>query len=153
MGVLGCLLVYILRNWNHLNRRWASLAMLSMVILLTLALGLLPYMNNWGNLGGLVSGILVGLMIAPYIDKVVRQHQRAFVWEARVAIDHLAHIWISALWGEGIRGGRSASCSSRWFGAWPWRSWRCAPWAASSTVSFAVGWRMRRSVRTDAAMQ
>jgi len=72
MGVLGCLLTHMLRNWKRLERRWASLGMLILVIVLTFALGLIPYMNNWGNLGGLVAGALVGLIITPYLEPVVR---------------------------------------------------------------------------------
>lgn len=65
-GLLGALLVY-----NLVNRRIfgsqarARLQSLVRVILLNLALGLLPGIDNWAHLGGLLAGAALSWMVSP----------------------------------------------------------------------------------------
>ena len=72
MGMLGFMFVDIIQNWKLIIKPIGTFVGLIFVILLTLAVGLLPYNSNWSNLGGLLAGAALGLMMAPKVHTYMR---------------------------------------------------------------------------------
>lgn len=48
-GLVACLLLDLLQNWKLIVRPWFELFKLVLVILLSFALGLLPYIDNFAQ--------------------------------------------------------------------------------------------------------
>ncbi len=57
-GLLGALFVELLQTWKRLANRWWELAKLTLILIISLAAGLLPYIDNFAHLGGFVFGFL-----------------------------------------------------------------------------------------------
>jgi len=66
-GVLACLLVELFQSWQLLRSPGFELFKLLLLLVFAFALGLLPYIDNWGNIGGFVFGALSALVFLPYI--------------------------------------------------------------------------------------
>lgn len=66
-GVLACLLVELFQSWQLLHSPCFELFKLLLLLAFAFALGLLPYIDNWGNIGGFVFGVLSALVFLPYI--------------------------------------------------------------------------------------
>ena len=81
MGMLGVQLVDIVQNWKLIVKPVRTLLALVLVIVLTLVIGLLPYNNNWSNLGGLLTGIPIGLILAPKVSE--RRNRKVVITRAR----------------------------------------------------------------------
>jgi rhomboid protease GluP len=74
-GLVGFLLAYILTNAKFMVRRdkgqiWYLAILVSLLIFLNLNQGpdSDPKVDNWGHLGGLITGILVGTVITENYD-------------------------------------------------------------------------------------
>lgn len=55
------------QSWQVVNHPWQELLKLVLLITFSLAVGLLPYVDNWSHLGGFVFGILASMVFLPYI--------------------------------------------------------------------------------------
>ena len=69
MGILSTLLVFLLLEWKHFNNpiyRVYELFKLLGLILFGLLIGLLPYVDNFAHIGGLIAGILLSAIFLPY---------------------------------------------------------------------------------------
>ncbi|KAE8729350.1 KOM, putative isoform 2 [Hibiscus syriacus] len=53
----------LIRNWNVYSSKCAALATLFTVMVMNFLLGLLPYIDNFANIGAFVSGLLLGFML------------------------------------------------------------------------------------------
>ncbi len=71
-GLLGCLLGYLCLNWAALDhpgsRRGEQLIFIGLFIVLSILQGLsTPNVDNFGHLGGLIGGFLLGIYCLPKI--------------------------------------------------------------------------------------
>lgn len=65
-GLIGCSLVELLYNWRSVYRPYHELAKMGLMILVSLAIGLLPGVDNFSHLGGLFMGMLAGTLVLPH---------------------------------------------------------------------------------------
>ncbi|KAJ0987785.1 hypothetical protein J5N97_006141 [Dioscorea zingiberensis] len=61
-GLLGGMLSELLTNWTIYANKLAALSTLLMVIVINLAVGVLPHVDNFAHIGGFVSGFLLGFV-------------------------------------------------------------------------------------------
>ncbi|XP_045189590.2 uncharacterized protein LOC123546962 isoform X2 [Mercenaria mercenaria] len=66
-GMVGVVLVELFHFWKLVHRPLIELAKLSVVIVLLLFCGTLPYLDIFGMMTGLITGALCGLILLPYI--------------------------------------------------------------------------------------
>jgi len=64
-GLMGTLLAAMLKNWKNLRRPCLGIIFLSVIIAFNLFIGLLPYIDNFAHVGGLLAGFLFGLALIP----------------------------------------------------------------------------------------
>ena len=66
-GILGCLFVELFQNWKIIESAFAELFKLLLVLAFAIGLGLLPYVDQMANMGGLICGVLSAFVFLPYI--------------------------------------------------------------------------------------
>ncbi|KAG7980915.1 hypothetical protein I3843_05G206600 [Carya illinoinensis] len=73
-GLLGAMLSMLIRNWKVYTNKFAALAFLFVISTINFILGLLPYVDNFSNVGGFISGFLLGfvLFFSPQVTKVAQ---------------------------------------------------------------------------------
>lgn len=62
-GLLGTMLSGLIQNWKIYSRKTEALRIFSFILVINLVLGLLPYVNNFSNFGGLLCGFLLGFVL------------------------------------------------------------------------------------------
>ncbi|KAJ7553570.1 hypothetical protein O6H91_06G103600 [Diphasiastrum complanatum] len=62
-GLLGAMLSELLTNWTVYSNKCAALSTLIIIIIVNLAVGLLPHIDNFAHIGGFISGFLLGFVI------------------------------------------------------------------------------------------
>jgi len=67
-GFLGVLLSDLIQNWNLLQNPWRNLISLLITILISLAIGLLPGVDNFCHIGGFIMGIITGFIFLPNLS-------------------------------------------------------------------------------------
>lgn len=67
-GLVACLLLDLLQNWKVIVNPWLELIKLVVVILISFALGLLPYIDNFAHIGGFITGLFAGMVFLPTIS-------------------------------------------------------------------------------------
>jgi rhomboid protease GluP len=76
-GLLGALGTFIYRHRSRLGRAGRmQLRQIVLVTLLNLGLGLLPMVDNWGHLGGLMAGIALAWTLGPLLEVTLSDDQR-----------------------------------------------------------------------------
>ncbi len=76
-GLLGALGTFIYRHRSRLGRAGRlQLRQIILITLLNLGLGLLPQIDNWGHLGGLLAGIALTWTLGPQLDVSLSEGQR-----------------------------------------------------------------------------
>ena len=66
MGIISTLLVYVLLEWKRFIHPIYEIGKLATMILFGLLIGLLPYVDNFANIGGLITGVLLSAIFVPY---------------------------------------------------------------------------------------
>ena len=66
-SLVGILIVELCQSWQLVAHPWREAAKLGAVVLLFLASGTLPYVDNFELLGGLIFGILMSILLLPYV--------------------------------------------------------------------------------------
>ncbi|KAJ3680800.1 hypothetical protein LUZ60_015289 [Juncus effusus] len=61
-GLLGAMLSELIMNWTIYANKCAALMTLTFVIVLNLAIGILPHVDNFAHIGGFISGFLLGFV-------------------------------------------------------------------------------------------
>lgn len=67
-GFLGVLLADLIQNWSLLQAPAKNLVSLLITILISLAIGLLPGVDNFAHVGGFVMGIVTGFIFLPNLS-------------------------------------------------------------------------------------
>ncbi|XP_044506641.1 RHOMBOID-like protein 1 [Mangifera indica] len=62
-GLLGAMLSELIANWTIYANRFAAMLTLIFVILVNLAMGILPHVDNFAHIGGFLSGLLLGFVL------------------------------------------------------------------------------------------
>ncbi|KAK9755238.1 hypothetical protein RND81_01G011800 [Saponaria officinalis] len=77
-GLLGAMLSELLTNWTIYANKCAALLTLVLIILINLAVGILPHVDNFAHIGGFITGFLLGfvLLIRPQFGWVSQKHHR-----------------------------------------------------------------------------
>eukprot|EP00127_Corallochytrium_limacisporum_P000465 Clim_evm21s13 gene=Clim_evmTU21s13 len=66
-GIIGVHLVELFQQWQMLWDPWSTFFKLFLLVLFSLAIGLLPWIDNFAHVFGLIMGILTGLIFLPYL--------------------------------------------------------------------------------------
>ncbi|GAA0160108.1 hypothetical protein LIER_16738 [Lithospermum erythrorhizon] len=64
-GLLGAMLSELLTNWSIYSNKAAALFTLIFIVLINLAVGILPHVDNFAHIGGFISGFLLGFILLP----------------------------------------------------------------------------------------
>ncbi|KAL0460327.1 UNVERIFIED_CONTAM: RHOMBOID-like protein 1 [Sesamum latifolium] len=62
-GLLGAMLSELFANWTIYENKCESLLSLLIIILINMALGILPHVDNFAHLGGFFTGFLLGFVL------------------------------------------------------------------------------------------
>ncbi|XP_010423236.1 PREDICTED: RHOMBOID-like protein 3 [Camelina sativa] len=75
-GLLGSMLSELFTNWTIYSNKIAALLTLVFVILINLAIGILPHVDNFAHVGGFLTGFLLGfiLLARPQFKWLAREH-------------------------------------------------------------------------------
>ncbi|XP_047341401.1 RHOMBOID-like protein 2 [Impatiens glandulifera] len=91
-GLLGAMLSELLTNWTIYTNKACALLTLLTIIVVNLALGILPHVDNFAHIGGFLSGFLLGfvLLLRPQFAWRESQHLPA---GARPKSKHTVFQW------------------------------------------------------------
>ncbi|KAF5943301.1 hypothetical protein HYC85_020943 [Camellia sinensis] len=92
-GLLGAMLSELLTNWTIYTNKAAALFTLLIIIVINLAVGILPHVDNFAHLGGFLTGFLLGflLLLRPQFGWPERQHLQV---DARVKSKHTIYQYV-----------------------------------------------------------
>ncbi|KAE9447783.1 hypothetical protein C3L33_20310, partial [Rhododendron williamsianum] len=62
-GLLGAMLSELLTNWTSYVNKVAALLTLVIIVVINLAMGILPHVDNFAHIGGFLSGFLLGFVL------------------------------------------------------------------------------------------
>jgi len=66
-GLLACLLLDLIQNWKLIVNPWIELIKMLLIIMISLGVGLLKFIDNFAHVGGFITGIFAGLIFMPVI--------------------------------------------------------------------------------------
>ncbi|KAL3645276.1 RHOMBOID-like protein 3 [Castilleja foliolosa] len=64
-GLLGAMLSELISNWSIYTNKVAALLTLLVIVLINLAVGILPHVDNFAHIGGFMTGLLLGFILLP----------------------------------------------------------------------------------------
>uniref|UniRef100_A0ACD5U5I5 Uncharacterized protein n=1 Tax=Avena sativa TaxID=4498 RepID=A0ACD5U5I5_AVESA len=76
-GLLGAMLSELFTNWTIYTNKAAALVTLLLVIVINLAIGMLPHVDNFAHIGGFLTGFLLGFVL------LMRPH---YAWSQRYVL-------------------------------------------------------------------
>ncbi|XAR62640.1 hypothetical protein NMG60_11017478 [Bertholletia excelsa] len=87
-GLLGATLSGLLRNWKFYTNKLAALLTILSLSTINLLLGLLPFVNNFSNIGGFLSGFLLGLVLlfSPQVSNVAQNKGGLFDYNVKCSV-------------------------------------------------------------------
>jgi len=68
-GLLGLMLVDVFANWSKLRRPVCNLVIVIITIILSVGSGMMPGVDNFAHVGGLVVGLVGGFALLPHLVK------------------------------------------------------------------------------------
>ncbi|KAF9229202.1 rhomboid-domain-containing protein [Gyrodon lividus] len=87
-GTVAVTWVDLFAHWQYHYRPGRKLAWMTVELLFGIALGYVPYVDNFAHLGGLCMGLLVGTTLYPVVSPTKRH--KAIMWAFRLAAIPLA---------------------------------------------------------------
>jgi membrane associated rhomboid family serine protease len=77
-GLIACLLLDLILNWKLLIKPWKELMKMLFVVIISLGVGFLPFVDNFAHVGGFFTGIISGLIFLPSIkfnmkDRIIKK--------------------------------------------------------------------------------
>ncbi|KAG4095986.1 rhomboid-domain-containing protein [Neocallimastix lanati (nom. inval.)] len=66
-GLMACLLLDLIQSWRLIIEPWKELIKMLILIIFSLGIGLIPYIDNFAHIGGFITGLLTGLIFMPTI--------------------------------------------------------------------------------------
>ncbi|KAJ3452315.1 rhomboid-like protein [Anaeramoeba flamelloides] len=67
-GLVGVLIIDLFQNWKTIPNPKKELLKLSIMIFVSLGIGLLPAIDNFAHVGGMIFGMLIGIILLPNIE-------------------------------------------------------------------------------------
>ncbi|CAN1175379.1 RHOMBOID-like protein 8 [Linum perenne] len=64
-GLVGAAISALTKNWKFYTSKVNAMAVLTFILACNFVLGLLPYISNYSNIGGFLSGLLLGFALLP----------------------------------------------------------------------------------------
>lgn len=64
-GLLGAMLSELITNWNIYTHKVAALLTILVIVIINLAVGILPHVDNFAHIGGFLAGFLLGFVLLP----------------------------------------------------------------------------------------
>ncbi|KAK5778005.1 RHOMBOID-like protein 2 [Gossypium arboreum] len=64
-GLLGAMLSELITNWTIYTNKASALLTLVVIIVINLAIGILPHVDNFTHIGGFLTGFLLGFILLP----------------------------------------------------------------------------------------
>ncbi|ONK76929.1 uncharacterized protein A4U43_C02F1350 [Asparagus officinalis] len=102
-GLLGSMLSELLTNWSIYVYKFAALFILIFIIVINLALGLFPQVDNFAHIGGFISGFLLGFifLVRPQFGWIKQQkilrYSTTPIKQKHTVYQHIYWILASAL--------------------------------------------------------
>ncbi|PRQ34120.1 putative peptidase S54, rhomboid [Rosa chinensis] len=101
-GLLGSMLSELISNWTIYANKLAALLTLIFIIVINLAVGILPHVDNFAHIGGFVSGFLLGFvfLIRPQYKWVNQMNARPGSITTPVRSKHKTYqyvLWVISL--------------------------------------------------------
>ncbi|XP_077248558.1 RHOMBOID-like protein 2 [Tasmannia lanceolata] len=95
-GLLGAMLSELITNWTIYSNKAAALITLLIIIVINLAVGILPHVDNFAHIGGFLTGFLLGfiLLVRPQFGWIERHNLPP---AAQVKSKHKAYQYIFLL--------------------------------------------------------
>lgn len=62
-GLIGAMLSALARNWNLYTSKVSALVIILTISTVNFLIGFLPYIDNFANIGGFISGVLLGFVL------------------------------------------------------------------------------------------
>ncbi|KAL3655125.1 hypothetical protein CASFOL_000911 [Castilleja foliolosa] len=84
-GLLGATLSALIQNWKFYSKKFATLMVFTNILMLNFILGLMPFVNNFSNIGGFISGFLAGfvLLFKPQVWKMYQNKGGIFDYDVK----------------------------------------------------------------------
>lgn len=83
-GLIGYTVVELIVQWKEIRNPGREFMKLLFVIIISLVLGLLPGLDNFAHIGGLIMGLLLGVLLSP--NRLTASRRAIiFTWIARIA--------------------------------------------------------------------
>ncbi|OIT24598.1 PREDICTED: RHOMBOID-like protein 3 [Nicotiana attenuata] len=64
-GLLGAMLSELITNWSIYTNKVCALLTLLVIVVINLAVGILPHVDNFAHIGGFLTGFLLGFVLLP----------------------------------------------------------------------------------------
>jgi len=66
-GLMACLFIDLIQSWKLIVNPWKELIKMLLIIVFSLGIGLLPFIDNYAHFGGFLMGLFTGLIFLPSI--------------------------------------------------------------------------------------
>jgi membrane associated rhomboid family serine protease len=83
-GVTASMLAELAINWSNTRQKWKRLATCLLQCLIFLMMGFLPFIDNFSNLGGFITGLLVAFVLIPRLETAQTKLQKAWCWAINI---------------------------------------------------------------------
>ncbi|KAI4347515.1 hypothetical protein L6164_008325 [Bauhinia variegata] len=84
-GLLGSMLSELVTNWTICTNKAAALLTLLVMIVINLAIGILPRVDNFADIGGFLTGFLLGFILLPRLKSKYKAYQYV-LWVVSLAL-------------------------------------------------------------------